>query len=131
MVHYEGGDIPLATGPVLSLAEYPELTNYIGQDIIVSDGQSLLGADDKAAIAAILNALQFFKDNPDVEHGTVKVGFIPDEEQGLLGANAFDVDGFELILLTLWIAAVLVSLYVRTGMQVMRSLRLRGSLHTL
>lgn len=94
MVHYEGGDIPLATGPVLSLAEYPELTNYIGQDIIVSDGQSLLGADDKAAIAAILNALQFFKDNPDVEHGTVKVGFVPDEEQGLLGANAFDVDGF-------------------------------------
>ncbi|XDF78627.1 peptidase T [Aliivibrio fischeri] len=94
VVHYKGGDIPLATGSVLSLAEYPELTNYIGQDIIVSDGQSLLGADDKAAIAAILNALQFFKDNPDVEHGTVKVGFVPDEEQGLLGANAFDVDGF-------------------------------------
>ncbi|MFB9142520.1 peptidase T [Vibrio artabrorum] len=94
VVHYQGGDIPLSTGPILSLAEQPELANYIGQEIIVSDGQSLLGADDKAAIAAILNALQFFKENQDVEHGTVKVGFVPDEEQGLLGANAFDVNEF-------------------------------------
>lgn len=94
VVHYEGGNIPLSTGPILSLKEQPELANYVGQEIIVSDGQSLLGADDKAAIAAILNALQFFHENPEVEHGTIKVGFVPDEEQGLLGANAFDVNEF-------------------------------------
>ncbi|WP_273746781.1 M20/M25/M40 family metallo-hydrolase, partial [Morganella morganii] len=67
---------------------------YIGDDIIVTDGTSLLGADDKAAIASIMDMLQYFKQNPDIKHGTIKVGFVPDEEQGLRGAKVFDVKEF-------------------------------------
>ena len=94
--HYTGGDICLneELNIVLEESEFPELVNYQGQDIIVTDGTSLLGADDKAAIASILNALKVLKDNPEIQHGAVKVGFVPDEEQGMLGAKAFDVEGF-------------------------------------
>ncbi|ENK6301913.1 peptidase T, partial [Edwardsiella ictaluri] len=63
-------------------------------DLIVTDGTSLLGADDKAAIAAIMHALQHLQANPQIVHGPVKVGFVPDEEQGLRGAKAFDTDAF-------------------------------------
>lgn len=75
-------------------SEFPELKNYIGDDLIVTDGTSLLGADDKAALAAIMNALQFLISHPEIRHGEVKVGFVPDEEQGLRGAKAFDVSEF-------------------------------------
>ena len=78
----------------LTEKEFPELAQYRGQDIVVTDGTSLLGADDKAAIAAIMDTLQFYKANPDMPHGTVKVAFLPDEEQGLRGAKAFDVESF-------------------------------------
>lgn len=81
-------------GIYLSEEEYPELAQYRGDDIIVTDGTSLLGADDKAAIAAIMDALQHFQSHPEESHGTVKVAFVPDEEQGLRGAKAFDVDSF-------------------------------------
>lgn len=81
-------------GIYLSEKEYPELAQYRGDDIIVTDGTSLLGADDKAAIAAIMDALQHFQSHPEESHGTVKVAFVPDEEQGLRGAKAFDVDSF-------------------------------------
>ncbi|MIE71800.1 peptidase T [Salmonella enterica subsp. diarizonae] len=74
--------------------EFPELKNYVGDDLIVTDGTSLLGADDKAAIAAIMNAVQYLIAHPEVEHGPVKIGFVPDEEQGLRGAKAFDVSAF-------------------------------------
>ena len=96
IVHYSGGDICLNSELDITLkaSEFPEIVQYQGQDIIVTDGTSLLGADDKAAIAAILDALQTLKNNPDIEHGTVKVAFVPDEEQGLLGAKAFDVEAF-------------------------------------
>lgn len=96
IVNYQGGDICLNSGSNVFLkeAEFPELVGYIGDDIIVTDGTSLLGADDKAAIAAIMNALQVLKANPDIPHGTVKVAFVPDEEQGLRGAKAFDVESF-------------------------------------
>ncbi len=96
ITHYNGGDILLNKELAITLSskEFPELTHYIGQDIITTDGTSLLGADDKAAIAAILNALQHLKDNPEIKHGVVKVAFLPDEEQGLLGAKAFDVSSF-------------------------------------
>lgn len=96
VVHYEGGDITLnsALDIVMKRAEFPELDAYHGQDIIVTDGTSLLGADDKAAIAAIMHALQVLQANPEIKHGPVKVAFVPDEEQGLRGAKAFDVDSF-------------------------------------
>lgn len=96
MVNYQGGDICLnsALGIILKENEFPELANYVGDDILVTDGTSLLGADDKAAIAAIMNALQMLKANPDIPHGIVKVAFLPDEEQGLRGAKAFDVASF-------------------------------------
>ncbi|TKF33975.1 peptidase T [Enterovibrio norvegicus] len=97
VVPYNGGDICLNTeqGITLKEAEFPELANYVGDDIIVTDGTSLLGADDKAAIAAIMHALQTLKANPDILHGDVKVAFVPDEEQGLRGAKAFDVESFD------------------------------------
>ncbi len=96
VVNYQGGDICLNAELDIHLrqSEFPELANYQGQDIIVTDGTSLLGADDKAALAAIMDALQFLQANPDIPHGTVKVGFVPDEEQGLRGAKAFDVANF-------------------------------------
>ena len=89
LVSYQGGDITLKNGLVLSQAENRDLPNYVGDDIFVTDGNSLLGADDKAAIAATMDSLQYFVQNPEVKHGTVKVAFLPDEEQGLLGAKAF------------------------------------------
>ena len=96
IVSYQGGDIVLneALGITLKESEFPEIAQYQGQDIIVTDGTSLLGADDKAAIAAIIHALQVLVANPEIEHGPVKVAFLPDEEQGLRGAKAFDVESF-------------------------------------
>ncbi|KHT62761.1 peptidase M20 [Photobacterium gaetbulicola] len=96
IVSYQGGDIVLnpALDIVLKEAEFPEIAQYQGQEIIVTDGTSLLGADDKAAIAAIMHALQVLTANPEIEHGPVKVAFLPDEEQGLRGAKAFDVESF-------------------------------------
>ena len=96
ILHFTGEDLCLNPEKKIFLkpSMFPELMQYSGQDIIVTDGTSLLGADDKAAIAAILDALQFLTTNPDIPHGTVKVGFVPDEEQGLLGAKAFDVHAF-------------------------------------
>ncbi len=96
IVHYHGGDICLNhdLNIILKESEHPELCNYVGGDILVTDGTCLLGADDKAAIAAIMHTLQELKANPDILHGTVKVAFLPDEEQGLRGAKAFDVESF-------------------------------------
>lgn len=92
IINYKGGDITLnkELNIVMKRSEFPELANYEGDDIIVTDGTSLLGADDKAAIASIMNALQFFVQNPQIEHGDIVVGFLPDEESGLLGAKALD-----------------------------------------
>lgn len=67
---------------LLRQSAFPELADYVGDDLIVTDGTSLLGADDKAAIAAIMHALQHLQANPQIVHGPVKVGFVPDEEQG-------------------------------------------------
>ena len=93
VVDYKGGDIVLnqATGATMRLAEFPELERYVGDRIIVTDGTSLLGADNKSAIAEIMHAMQVLAGNPEIEHGTVKVVFVPDEEIGLLGAKALDV----------------------------------------
>ncbi|MFV0549340.1 MAG: peptidase T [Limnobaculum xujianqingii] len=93
---YSGGDLCLNKEKNIFLrqSEFPELENYIGDELIVTDGTSLLGADDKAAIASIVNAIQYLIEHPEIKHGPVKIGFVPDEEQGLRGAKAFDVQSF-------------------------------------
>lgn len=93
IVKYEGGDIILKNGVVLSAAEYPALKNYKGQDIITTDGTTLLGADNKAGIAEIITAVEYLINNPQIKHGTIKIAFTPDEEIGE-GANHFDVKKF-------------------------------------
>ena len=92
IVDYKGGDIVLndETNVVMRLNEFPELAHYVGDRIIVTDGTSLLGADNKSAIAEIMDAIQYLTEHPEVEHGPVKVVFVPDEEIGLLGAKALD-----------------------------------------
>lgn len=92
---YEGGDILLnkEENIVMSPKDFPELNNYVGQDLIVTDGMTLLGADNKAGIAEILEAVKYLVDNPEIKHGEIKVGFTPDEEIGR-GANLFDVEKF-------------------------------------
>ncbi|MFH0894699.1 MAG: peptidase T [Bacteroidota bacterium] len=93
--NYDGKDIVLnkELDLKLTLADFPELAEYAGNTIITTDGTTLLGADDKAGIAAIMTALDYFKNNPDVKHGTIKVGFTPDEEVGR-GVDHFDVEKF-------------------------------------
>ena len=95
IVSYNGGDIVLSEEDniVLSPNMFSELNDYRGQDIIVTNGKTLLGADDKAGIAAIIGAMQYMKEHPEIEHGKIRVGFTPDEEIGE-GADHFDVDKF-------------------------------------
>lgn len=95
IVSYEGGDIVLCAeeSVVLSPLMFPELDDYKGQDIIVTNGKTLLGADDKGGVAAIIAAMKYLKDHPEVEHGKIRVGFTPDEEIGA-GADYFDVEKF-------------------------------------
>lgn len=94
LIDYLGGDIQLKNGLSIRVLENPELKNYIGDKIFVTDGTSLLGADDKAAIAAIMEMLEYFSKNTEEKHGTIRVAFLPDEEQGLLGAKAFKSPNF-------------------------------------
>ena len=92
---YDGGDITLnAKGNiVLSPREFPELTSYTGQDLIVTDGTTLLGADDKAGVAEIISAVEYLMEHPEIKHGKVRIAFNPDEEIGR-GAHKFDVEAF-------------------------------------
>lgn len=94
--HYDGGDIVLdaEAGLVTSPKKFPELLDHIGEDIIVTDGHTLLGADDKAGIAEIVQAMVYLIEHPEIKHGRVRVGFNPDEEIGL-GAHKFDVKKFD------------------------------------
>jgi tripeptide aminopeptidase len=89
---YAGGDIRLIGDPaqVIRVSEHPELKNQIGNDIITTDGTTLLGADDKAGIAEIMTAAQFLVANPEIKHGTIKILFTPDEEIGR-GVNKVDL----------------------------------------
>ena len=91
--NYDGTDIILSEGIVTSPSKFPELLMHIGEDIIVTDGCTLLGADDKAGIAEIVQAMVYLMEHPEIKHGTVRVGFNPDEEIGL-GAHKFDVEKF-------------------------------------
>lgn len=92
---YDGGDILLNAEEniVLSPKDFPELKKYIGQDMITTDGSTLLGADDKAGIAAIMQMAEYVQNNPDFKHGTIKIAFTPDEEIGR-GTDLFDVKKF-------------------------------------
>lgn len=92
---YDGSAITLNKDEkiVLSPDEFPELLHYVGQDLIVTDGTTLLGADDKAGVAEIIDAMQYLIDHPEIKHGKIRVGFNPDEEIGL-GAHKFDVGQF-------------------------------------
>ena len=94
--NYQGGDICQNEEKQLymSVKEHPELLKYIGQDLIVSDGTSVLGADNKAAIANLVTALEVLAENPDIPHGEIYICFVPDEEIGLCGAKAMDISRF-------------------------------------
>lgn len=91
--NYDGKDIPLSEGIILETSKYPEILKYIGQDIIVTNGKTLLGADDKAGLAEIVTACEYLIQHPDIQHGKIRVGFTPDEEIGQ-GADHFDVKKF-------------------------------------
>jgi len=92
---YNGEDIVLNSKEniVLSPAEFPELKHYVGQDLIVTDGTTLLGADDKAGVAEIISAVAYLQEHPEIKHGDVRIAFNPDEEIGK-GAHKFDVRRF-------------------------------------
>lgn len=91
--NYDGGDIILSEGIVSSPEKFPELKVHVGEDLIVTDGHTLLGADDKAGIAEIVDAMCYLRDHDEIEHGDIRMGFNPDEEIGL-GAHHFDVEKF-------------------------------------
>ncbi|MDE6071886.1 MAG: peptidase T [Muribaculaceae bacterium] len=93
--NYDGSVITLNAEQHIELSpeEFPELLNYIGNDLIVTDGTTLLGADDKAGIAEIVDAVAWLQSHPEVKHGKIRIGFNPDEEIGL-GAHKFDVEKF-------------------------------------
>jgi tripeptide aminopeptidase len=92
---YQGDDIILdrQENIILFPSEFPELLHYAGQDIIVTDGKTLLGADDKAGIAEIITAIRYLQEHPEIKHGKIKIAFTPDEEIGR-GASTFDVQQF-------------------------------------
>ena len=91
--NYDGKDIVLSEGIVSSPSKFPELLRHVGEDLIVTDGHTLLGADDKAGIAEIVQAMVWLKDHPEIKHGKIRVAFNPDEEIGM-GAHHFDVEKF-------------------------------------
>lgn len=93
IVEYMGGDLKLRGGAVTTVRDFPAIAKYEGKELIVTDGTTLLGADDKAGIAEIVTACEYFIENPDVPHVGIAVGFTPDEEIGE-GADFFDLNTF-------------------------------------
>lgn len=94
IIEYKGGDIKLNDKRSIKVEDFPHLNNLIGTTIITTRGESLLGADDKAGIAAIMNAVEYIVNNSDFEHGDIKIAFTPDEEIGT-GCDTFDVEKFD------------------------------------
>ena len=92
--NYNGGDILLSEGIISSPKKFPELLAHVGEDLIVTDGHTLLGADDKAGIAEIVQAMCYLRDHKEIKHGDIRIAFNPDEEIGM-GAHHFDVEKFE------------------------------------
>lgn len=95
IVHYTGGNILLNKEQDIWMSpdDFPEMEHYVGQNLIVTDGTTLLGADDKAGIAEIISGVEYLMQHPEIEHGTIRIGFTPDEEIGS-GADYFDVEKF-------------------------------------
>ena len=95
VTNYDGGDIVLCEEEniILSPKKFPDLLNHKGEDLIVTDGKTLLGADDKAGIAEIVSAMAYLKEHPEIKHGKIRVAFNPDEEKGK-GAHLFNVEEF-------------------------------------
>lgn len=91
--NYDGSDILLSEGIISSPKKFPELFQHVGEDLIVTDGHTLLGADDKAGIAEIVQAMCYLRDHKEIKHGDIRVAFNPDEEIGM-GAHHFDVEKF-------------------------------------
>lgn len=91
--NYDGGDLNLGENTILSPKDFPSLLNYIGEELITTSGNSLLGADDKAGIAEIITAMEFLIKNPQIKHGKIKIAFTPDEEVGA-GTDYFNVEKF-------------------------------------
>ena len=91
--NYDGSDILLSEGIISSPKKFPELLQHVGEDLIVTDGHTLLGADDKAGIAEIVQAMVYLQQHPEIKHGKIRVAFNPDEEIGM-GAHHFDVERF-------------------------------------
>ena len=91
--HYDGSDIELSEGIVSSPKKFPELLQHVGEDLIVTDGHTLLGADDKAGIAEIVQAMVYLQEHKEIKHGKIRIAFNPDEEIGR-GAQHFDVEQF-------------------------------------
>lgn len=91
--NYNGKDIVLSEGIVTTVEKFPELLLHVGEDLIVTDGHTLLGADDKAGVAEMIQAMVWLREHPEVKHGKIRVGFTPDEEVGH-GADFFDVERF-------------------------------------
>lgn len=96
VMNYDGNDILLNTEQniILSTEKYPEIRQYKGQDIVVTDGTTLLGADDKAGLTAIVSAMEYLIAHPEIKHGKIRIGFTPDEEIGQ-GADHFNVTKFD------------------------------------
>jgi tripeptide aminopeptidase len=92
--NYRGQDLKLNDDVILKPSEFPELLKYIGQDLITTDGKTLLGADDKAGIAEIVTAMDYLIGHPEIKHGKIRICFTPDEEVGH-GTKHFDIDKFE------------------------------------
>lgn len=90
---YDGLDITLNENTIMSVQDFPELKNYVGHTLLTTDGTTLLGADDKAGIAIIMTAMEYFIEHPEVKHGKIRVAFTPDEEIGR-GPHKFDVEKF-------------------------------------
>ena len=91
--NYDGSDILLSNDIIMSPAKFPELLKHVGEDLIVTDGTTLLGADDKAGIAEIVEAMCYLRDHKEIRHGDIRIAFNPDEEIGM-GAHHFDVERF-------------------------------------
>lgn len=91
--NYDGKDIVLSEGIISSPSKFPELKAHIGEDLIVTDGHTLLGADDKSGIAEIVQAMCYLRDHDEIKHGDIRIAFNPDEEIGM-GAHHFDVEKF-------------------------------------
>ena len=92
--NYDGQDIPLNDSIAMTVSDFPALKNYVGHTLITTDGTTLLGADNKAGVAEIMTAMEYLNAHPEIEHGTIRVAFTPDEEIGR-GPHKFDVSRFD------------------------------------